>query len=192
LFLAGTIFKFVWGIVRYIFNHIIDAFLWFNKILMEKRTEAYFGFYVQLLLQINSLQSWLDERELLEINDPSKGNIYTLLYENKLQKKECTGFKEPSDEQLNDINKLASQIKDTFNNSKNNVYPKNSEKVKWYNSQQKLFEFCEFLENESMRRITNIAKTDGEYKHIVKCRDLVNAINYIKESIEKEIKTNKH
>jgi len=193
LFLTGIgLFQFIENIFKYIFTPVIDAFLWFHKFITGKRAEATFGFYVQLLQQINNLQSFLYDNELLEINNSNNGNIYTLMYNKKTQNKECTGFKELSDEQLDDINKRASQIKNTFNNSKDNVYPKYSEKERWYYSQQKLLGFCEFLANKSMRGITNIAKKDGEYKHIVECRDLINAMNYIKESIEKEITDSKH
>jgi len=176
-------------IVRYFFAFILKAFLEFCEFFGKKRVEASFGLYTQLLINIKNLQLWLDERELLEINDPNKGNIYTLIYESRTQKKVCSAFKKPSDEQLEGIKNLASQLKKTINESKYNVYPKVSEKERWYNSQILLLEFCEFLEDENKRENTNIAKISGEnseYKHIVMCRNLVNAMNYIKESIKKD------
>jgi hypothetical protein len=135
------------------------------------------------------MQLWLNEKELLEIDDPKRGNIYTLIYNNRTQKEVCAAFNKPSDDQINDLIKFALQLKDILNEPKNNIYPKISEKIKWYDSQQKLLEFCEFMENESMRENTNIAKMSDksdEYKHIKKCRELVNAMNYIIYSIEKE------
>jgi len=174
-----------------IITAIIAGSLWFHKFLMQKRAEAFFGFYARLLLQIKSLQALLDDNELLVINKPSVGNIYTLIYSGDPYKV-CNDFKIPSEELFDDLKRLALQIKNTLTESENNVYPKVSERSKWYDSQYILFEFCEFLEYKSKRGITNIAKVAGKYKHTVKCQDLINAMKYIKESIEKEITDNKH
>jgi len=177
------------GIIGIIIAIIVGS-LWSHKFLMQKRAEAFFGFYTRLLFQIKGLESFLGDNELLEYVDQNKGNIFTLIYIVNLQYKAFNGFPIPSKELLDDLKKLTSQIKNTLTESESNVYPKASERERWYDSQYILFKFCEFMENDSEREITSIEKEDGEkseLKHIVKCRELVHAMNYIKESIEKEI-----
>jgi len=174
---------------------IIAGSFWFNKFLRQKRAEAFFGFYAQLLLQIKSLKSLLKDNELLEIKKINYGNIYSLLYTNDSQKSVCGGFKRPSAELLNDIEKLTLQLKNTLINSENNVYPKTSEKAKWYDSQHTLFEFCEFLERKSLigKMALDIANYENkDYEHTTKCQELVKALEHIEESIEKEIIDNKY
>jgi len=175
-----------------IITAIIAGSLWFRKYLMQKRIEAFFGFYARLLLQLKGLKSLLDAYGLLQNRRPRYGNIYILLYSGDIPIIKFNAFPMPSENLLEDLKRLASQLKNTLIESENNVYPKISEKVRWYDSQHTLFEFCEFLEFESMRGITNILKKGGEYKHVIKCRNLINAMNYIEESIEKEISDNKY
>jgi hypothetical protein len=174
---------------------IITGSLWSYKFLMQKRTEAFFGFYTRLYFQLKSLKSLLDDHDLLEIKSSDIGNIYSLLYIDSIRHEACEYFNKPSSKLFNDIKRLASQIKNTLTESESNVYPNASERKKWYDSQYVLFEFCEFLENDSKREITSKAKVAGEnskFKHTVKCRKLINAINYIKKSINDVITDNKH
>ena len=192
----------IWNTIDCIFSWIEDhsvmvevitaitvGSLWFHKFLMQKRAEAFFGFYARLMLLLKSLRTQLDDKNLLEINDPKNGNIYTLIYDVGTQKKECAGFHVPSDEELEVLKELASELRKTLSESDNNVYPKTSDKTKWYNSQQVLFEFCEFIERDNLHGNTNIANIpseNNEYKHTMKCQKLVAAMNYIQASIENE------
>jgi len=198
----------IWSIVNCVFlwleNHsgiigiiviIITGSLWSYKFLMQKRAEAFFGFYTRLYFQLKGLKSLLDDNNLLKIEPPNVGNIYSLLYIDSIRHEACEYFNNPSSKLFNDIKSLASQIKNTLTESESNVYPNASERKKWYGSQYILFEFCEFLENDSKRGITSIAKVAGEnseFKHTVKCRKLINAVNYINKSIKNVITDNKH
>jgi len=160
--------------------------LWFYKFLRQKRAEAFFGFYARLMLQLKSLRAWLDEKDLLEIDNTVKGNIYALIYDDNTRQTVCNAFHILSDEEFEEVKELALQLKRTLVESENNVYPKASDRTKWYNNQQVLFEFCNFIERGSMRKNTNIPTENSEYKHTIKCRKLVDAINYIQASIENE------
>jgi len=172
------------GIIGIIVSLIIGSNLfWLYIYIKKKRAKASGGFYNQLLFQINNLQSLLDDNGLLETKNSDNGNIYSLIYNDSTLNEVCGGLHKPSEELLNDIKKLTHQLKNILIESKNNVYPKASKKTKWYNSQKILFNFCEFMEQESMKGITNIAKINDNFKHIVKCQELVDAMNYIKESI---------
>jgi hypothetical protein len=143
-----------------------------------------------LLIQLNYLRTWLDDKNLLETDNHEIGNIYALIYIDETRNEECRGCKLPEGEELKELKELISKLRETMINSENNVYPKSSKKTEWYKSQQVLYEFCEFIENDSMRRNTNIAKTKSsenteEYKHIMMCKKLTDAMDCIKDSIEK-------
>jgi len=173
------------AVLKYIWNAILS----FYKILWKKQIGASSGFYPQLLFQLESLRNQLNENNLLNINDLQKGNIYALIYNKETRQDICAGFHVPSNEELKESKELALQIKKTLNESENNVNPKNSNGNKWKNSQQVLFEFCEFIIQDSMREYTNIAKEhpeDNEYKHNVMCKKLVAAMDYIQTSIKNE------
>jgi len=163
--------------------------LWFHKYLKQKRAEAFFGFYAQLLFRLKSLRTWLNDKDLLEINDPQKGNIYALMYSKEKLQKVCAGFHVPSNEELEESKGLVAQLKEILTESDNNVYPKNSNRTRWYDSQQILLKFCEFFERDSMHGNTNMPKAhlqDNEYKHTVMCKKLIDAMDYIQASIENE------
>lgn len=174
---------------------IIAGSLWSYKFLMQKRKEAFFGFYTRLYFQLKSLETSLKEKKLLEIDSPNEGNIYSLLYIVDVRKEACEDFQEPSGIFFDDIKNLALQIKETLTESESNVYPNASEREEWYKNQFIIFEFCEFLEYDSKRQKTNKTKfkdNDKDYKHTIKCKELVNAINFIKNSINKAITGRKH
>lgn len=204
MFLTATVVGFhpIWNIINCIFswieNHsvtvslftaVIIGSLWSHKFLRQKRAEAFFGFYAQLMLRLKYLRTWLDDKELLEIKNSKKGNIYALMYNENTQQEVCAGFNVPSGKKLEEISNLTSDLKKILIESDNNVYPKTSDRAEWYNSQQVLFEFCEFIERDNLHGNTNIANIpseNNEYKHTMKCQKLVAAMNYIQASIENE------
>lgn len=172
-----------------IITALITSSLWFRKYLKQRRAEAFFGFYTQLLLRLKSLREWLEEKKLLEINNIANGNIYALIYVKEKQQEICAGFYEPSNGTFDELKELVSPLKLTLLESENNVYPKGSKRSEWYNCQQTLLGFCEFIEHESRRKNTNIVEVSSEnieYKHTMKCRELIAAMDKIQASIEKE------
>ena len=190
--------NFLNGILPWIESHsvtvvlitpVIAGFFGIHKFIRKKRAEASFGFYARLLLRLKYLRTWLDDKNLLETDNPQSGNIYALIYIEETQKRVCPGFHVPSGEELNELKRLVSELKETMTGSDSNVYPKASDRTHWYNSQQVLYEFCEFIEYDSERRNTNIAESPenaDKYKHTTLCEKLAAAMNYIKESIENE------
>ena len=184
------------GVITTIMGVIITVIIgsfWFRKFLRQKRAEAFFGFYARLLLQLNSLQVWLNEKELLntDSNNIKQGNIYALMYNPATLNEVCPGFHDLSTDDLSDLKKLTLQLKNTLLESENNVYPKHSQKKSWYNSQLILFLFCDFIEQDSLRKNISHPKYDsgdnsGNYKHIVKCNELIIAMNSIQSSINSE------
>lgn len=178
-------------ILKFIENHsvlvgviisVIAGSLWMHKFLKQKRAEAFFGFYARLSLFLNELQKNLDEKNLLNISDLDAGNIYSLIYVPDYVKIVCPKFSEIENEDLKPYQEIANRIKELLLNTDNNVYPKGAKRDKWYKSQQVVFSFCEFITNDAYRRITNI-KSEPEAQHITKCKLLVDAINYIQQSI---------
>ena len=159
--------------------------LWFYKYKRKKRADASFGFYPQLLLNLRSLRTFLEERNWLEVVDISKGNIYTLLYHIDTIKVVAPAFSAPDDIALDGIKKITSDLKSTIHGTENNVHPKGSDKKQWYDSQQIIFDFCNFIDQNGARgKITMPQNEKNEYKHIKKCRELISAMEYIEQSIE--------
>lgn len=178
-------------ILQFIENHsvlvgivtsVIVGSLWMHKFLKQKRAEAFFGFYARLLLCLSELQERLNEKNLLNISEPEYGNIFSLIYIENYSIQICPMFSKIDDNDLEVYKSIAIKIQDILMNTENNVYPKKADREKWYRSQQVLFSFCEFLTNDCYQGAVN--KNNGnEPLHIIKCRELVNAIDYIKESI---------
>lgn len=186
----------------------IVSSLWFLKYLKQKRAEAFFGFYTSLLLQVKSLRHWLDSKNLLDIDDKENGNIFSLIYVPSTLSEICPGFCQLDDIVLIELKEIALLLKSTLLNSENNVYPKRFNKKAWYENQYIILSFCDFVMFKSMRNNTNKAicdKTDGvdetvdidepinndeardnleNYKHILKCKELLSAINYIQKALE--------
>lgn len=165
----------------------------FRKFIKQKRAEAFFGFYARLLLQLKSLQSWLDEKELLNTDEDKSllGNIYALMYNPAALDEACPGFRDLNESELNDLKGLVLQLRKTLIESENNVYPKHSSKELWYESQQVLYLFCDFIEQDGLRKKESKYKYDkgineGKFKHMVKCDELKTAIHTIQSFISKE------
>lgn len=158
--------------------------LWFYKYLNQKRAEAFFGFYSKLSLRLRSLRQLLIEDYQLNISNSEDGNIYSLLYTEDFLKTVCPSYNKPDN--LSNYQKLASELKNTLLETDSNVYPSGTDRREWYESQHILFDFCEFLENNSWWGRTNIKRDSNEEedKHIIKCKRLIYAIDYILQAIE--------
>jgi len=162
--------------------------LWFRKFLKQRRAEAFFGFYSSLMLQIKSIRVWLEEKDMLKVGTQD-GNIYAHMYVPGLEKDESLLFQRLEDKQFDELNELLKDLKELLLKSENNVYPKGFKKKLWYESQHTLLTFCNFIALGSMREDTNIPKysngnNSGQYKHIVKCKELIAAMDSIQTSIE--------
>jgi len=168
-----------------IITSMIVSSLWFRKYIRQKRAEAFFGFYAKLSLCLISLRTKLEENGQLNISSSDAGNIYSLIYAEGDIKTICPSYKKPNDKELKLYQSAAKKLKEILLNSENNVYPRGSKRKEWYQSQHIIFLFCEFLENEEHWHTTNkeFDRGDNEYKHIKKCRSLINAMDYIQESI---------
>ena len=170
-----------------VITSLIVGSLWFEKFIRQRRAEAFFGFYSKLSLNIRILQDKLEENDRLNITDFNIGNIYSLIYVEKDIMAICKSFTPVSKEELDSYKAVADVIKDIIMNTENNVYPQKSNREEWYKSQGVLLFFCDFLDNEGSRHTTNIPEGNGnaEPKHITKCKELVKAMNYIQEAINK-------
>lgn len=165
---------------------VIASSLWLRKFLREKQAEAFFGFYAKLSLHLRVLQKKLEEKDLLNITDPEAGNIYSLIYTKDCINDFCPKFAMLSDQELVPFIDIAKEIKRTILDTDSNVYPPKADKKQWYESQYILFSLCDFLESSEYRHMTNRRTSEGETedKHIVKCKLLVEALNYIQNSID--------
>jgi hypothetical protein len=168
-----------------VITSVLASSLWLRKFLKQKRAEAFFGFYSKLSLCLKSLQVRLKENGQLNIIEPKNGNIYALIYLNDYIGEACPSYKKPDDRELKLYQDAAKELKKILLDTENNVYPLGSDRKRWYESQFILFSFCEFLENEANWHLTNKDSTDekGEPKHIVKCKMLIEAMDYIQYSI---------
>ncbi len=167
-----------------IITSVVTGSIWFRKYIRQKRAEAFFGFYTKLSLRLKSLQTILEENGQLNISDPQKGNIYSLIYTENFIKDVCPSYKVPEPDELKLYISYAKELKQILLNTENNVYPKGTKREEWYENQHILFLFCEFLENEEYHHRTNEEfDTENASKHIKKCKILVNAMNSIQESI---------
>lgn len=166
-------------------SSVIVGSLWLKKFIRQKRAEAFFGFYAKLSLRLGELRRRLEEKDQLNIDDAEAGNIFSLLYLTENIVEFCPGYNEPDQAMLGLYQMYAKELEKLLLETKNNVYPKNTDRKRWYKSQQTIFSFCEFLINDACRNMTNIKFETGiiEPKHIVKCKELVQAMDYIQESI---------
>ncbi len=169
-----------------VITSVIVSSLWLRKFIRQKRAEAFFGFYARLSLCLKALQTNLEDKELLNVSDSKKGNIYSLIYIDDYIKDVCPSFTVLTEDELKVYKNFAIEIEEILLNTDNNVYPKKANTKKWYESQHILFSFCEFLKNKEYHHTTNIAVSEGstEPKHIEKCKALVEAINFIQVSID--------
>lgn len=165
---------------------VIVSSLWLKKFLRQKRAEAFFGFYARLSLRLKTLQTRLKESGQLDTSKPEAGNIYSLIYAAEFITTACPSYTTPTAEELETYKVAADELKKILLETENNVYPPGAERKKWYESQYTLLSFCEFLKNDEYKHKTNeqFAQGASEPKHVTKCKALVEAIDYIQESIE--------
>lgn len=170
-----------------VITSVIASSLWLRKFLKQKRAEAFFGFYAKLSLRLKALQTRLEEDGQLNTSDSETGNIYTLLYLKENIGAICPKYTCPRDEKLQAYQEAAKELKNILLSTECNVYPPGATRNKWYASQYVVFAFCEYLENDQYRHITNqeFANGDSEPKHISKCKALVEAMQYLQLSIER-------
>lgn len=168
-----------------IVSSIITASLWFSKNIKQKRAEAFFGFYARLSLYLRHLHTILEEDGQLNIDDSKAGNIFSLIYMEDCTKSFCPKYKEPSKDKIELYQSVTIELQKVLLDTENNVYPQNAVREEWYESQHIIFSFCEFINKESYRNKTNqeYDMNKDEPKHIVKCKLLINAMNYIQDAI---------
>lgn len=170
-----------------VITSVIVGSLWMRKFVRQKRAEAFFSFYSKLSLYLRELQTRLEDAGQLNISDAEAGNIFSLIYLDSYIIDACPRYKKLSTKELESYKEIAKKIKETLLSTDNNVYPKGSDRKKWHESQHVIFSFCEFLENEAYQHTTNQMFLDNtqEIKHVTKCKELLGAMTYIQEAIEK-------
>lgn len=168
-----------------VITSVIVSSLWFKKYIQQKRAEAFFGFYTKLSLHLRSLKAILEENGQLNILNVESGNIYSLIYIEDCMKDTCPCYTEPGDKVLELLKKSAKELKDILFTTENNVYPSGVSRKDWYESQYNIIAFCDFIENETYWHITNVKINDDETvpKHTVKCKILIESMNFIIDSI---------
>ena len=164
----------------------LGSLLWFRNYTKQKRAEAFFDFYTKLMLYAKTLKYQLEDNYQMNCEKSDDGNIYSLIYTDDAMKKVCPRYKRPEPSELNILRAICDNIKNCILTSDNNVYPKKAKRKRWYESQYVLLSFCDFIENDALRDITNNPKADSTPIHITKCTQLKEAIDYIIQSIEKE------
>lgn len=186
-----------------IITAIVTSSLWLRKYINQKRAEAFFDFYTQLLLKTKYLKCKLTDFSQIDYSENSKGNIYSLLYTDDRIFSICEGYNKPEPAKLKILSDAANNLKECIIKSDCNVYPKNANRKKWYDSQHIVFSFCEFIIevntaekannnnvkiNNGLHNIYNTSKDDVNKIpiHKVKCKELVEAMDYIITSIEDE------
>jgi hypothetical protein len=165
---------------------LFTATVWFQKYIKQKRAEAFFGFYAELSFRIKSFRLLLEERGQLDVSNSQNGNIYALIYKKDKIVEVCPAYSEPNEYMLNIYKEEAKDLKNLLVSTKENVYPKWCKRNEWYDNLQIIFSFCEFLEREIFYQ-TNVSDSEDkkECKHMIKCRELVDALNYIEKAVSK-------
>ena len=170
------IIGYVGAVFAYIFyNH--------NK-LREKQYFASIRFYPQLLMAIKRLKQYLEDQRQLEVNDPQKGNIYSLIYTTEACKTICPSYRRIDISQDKDLTKQVTDIKKLLTESEDNVHPKYSDKEEWIQNQIVIISFCNFILEERERGVTNkeyLSDSDVP-QHIKMCKELNSAIDYIEKT----------
>lgn len=161
---------------------VIIGSLWMYKFLRQRRAEAFLSFYSKLSLYIYELQASLNDKKLLDISNPKAGNIYSLIYFKDHINEACPDFHIPTKEELDKFKPIATEIRELLIKTDNNVYPRGTKREQWYKSQQVIFSFCEFLIKDEHQNLTNIS---DDSPHISKCKLLIEAMDFIQESIYK-------
>lgn len=184
-----------------IITAVVTSSLWLRKYINQKRAEAFFDFYSQLLLKIKYLKSQLVEASQLDHSEGDHGNIYSLLYTNGTMLSICEGYNKPVPAKIRIFSEAAENLRQCILDSKCNVYPKKANRKKWYDSQHIVLSFCEFIievnagenddndkNNNGLHNIYNTSREDNDKIpiHRVKCKELVEAMDYIISSIENE------
>lgn len=171
---------------------LVASSLFMRKYIRQKRAEAFFGFYAKLSIYLNELRTSLEDDAQLETSNKELGNIFTLLYAkgktdaDDYQRKFCPSYCDPG-ERFKVYEGIALNIKELLIKTDTNVYPKGVDSKKWYEKQFIIYHFCEFLVNEKYRRITNKEReaADRPAKHIERCQELIEAFDYIQDSINR-------
>lgn len=169
---------------------VLTGLLWMKNLLREKRAEAFFGFYANLRFHIILLRSKLDEKRYLGTcvgANANSGNIFSALYDENLRQEYCPGYHDPEQWYLSNLKEISGRLKQVITESNCNVYPKNIDSKRWYDSQFIIFSFCDYIDNIDKLKQT-YGKHPANYKkpmHIMKCEELVEAMDFIIQSLDK-------
>lgn len=155
----------------------------------NKRIEAETTFYPALRISINTLKDLLEQCGRLDYLNIQKGNIFSIRYKDCDLFRKCPAFENLSEEEITKFHEAAEKVKTIIENPNSNVPPKNSQKIKWENSQKDILLFCIFL--ESIKNNRNIAQfntsedSGAELPHITACKGLVSSMNYLTRDFNK-------
>ncbi len=163
---------------------VIVGSLWLHKFLKQRRAEAFFGFYSQLMLYLGEVHKQLDENNLLNVNAVEQGNLFSLAYVEETCKTLCPAFSiQAAENRLRSMIQIVQNLEEVILKSDNNVYPKTAKPDQWLKNQQILISFCEFVKNASYWHTNNSPEASLEPFHVQKGKDLCDAIDYIEKAI---------
>ena len=169
---------------------MIVGFFSVREYVKNKRLEACFGFYASLKLQINYLKTLLDERNMLNTENVEAGNIYTLLYDDKLLTHICPAFHFPESEYMCAISDCCEKIQNTLMDSKCNINPTSIARCDWDKELQNIYNFCEFIRTYQKKVSIKIINekdaiaTNSKYKHIKLCEEFNKSLQTIINAID--------
>lgn len=169
----------------------IGTFAFFGiKNRQKKRGIANYDFHFKLKTNLPDFRKKLDKNERLyipsDINSVSTdvGNIFTLLYNQSLRSTYCGQYYPIEKDEFINYKISAEDLKKIITESDNSIFPRNSDKGLWESSIAVLLAFCNFITQiesiDSYNGETNeLLNENGVPKHVAKCQELVNAMDYI-------------
>lgn len=171
---------------------VLTGSVWINRYLNNKRREAYCGFYSRLKMQIEYLGRWLKKNDLLNITNPTSGNIYALKYDTATLSNACPGFHTLDADYICTLKKIVSKIQETLLKTESNVNPRKCSKIDWDNYLLQLYDFCEFIIQDDLYGKTNECEdTNGNFIHIEDCKLLISTMKNIVSLIDDELSKGK-
>lgn len=172
--------------ISFSFTSLGGALGWFLhglKYKRDKRLEAKTDIYPQIHQELELLQEHLNKNNRLNITSIDEGNIYTLQYLISDRRIYCKAYNAIDSSELKEYRCDAEQLNKSLSETNNSIHPKAFMKKKWQDSKKTIVGFCKFL-----LKIDDSYTGDFGFQyrpnekdpiHIVDCKKLINAINYI-------------
>jgi hypothetical protein len=162
----------------------VSGAFWLRKYIRQRRVDACFGFYANVLLLVDRLHKTLDAMNLL---DCTSFNIFSLHYAKDVIKAKYPG--RIIDEQtvipkkeLDILSEPAAKLQNVLINAENNITPQKVKVAQWYGYQHIIIDLCALILGKY-----NLEIVDGEnQKPSDLCKEAKTAMDGIAKSIIKE------